>query len=100
MGYSLLRESQNQGTEPASKENEQKIRREISILEKCCHPNVVRLREVIDVAESRKIYMALEYTESGEIEWRDSQDQPVMTVNEARKIFRDIVNGLDYRKMK
>ncbi|KAI8636596.1 kinase-like domain-containing protein [Parasitella parasitica] len=96
MGYSLLRESQNQGTEPASKENEQKIRREIAILEKCCHPNVVRLREVIDVAESRKIYMALEYTESGEIEWRDSQDQPVMSVEEARRIFRNIVNGLDY----
>ncbi|OAD05159.1 hypothetical protein MUCCIDRAFT_17218, partial [Mucor lusitanicus CBS 277.49] len=75
---------------------EQKIRREISILEKCCHPNVVRLREVIDVPESRKIYMALEYTESGEIEWRDSQDRPVMTVDEARRIFRDIVNGLDY----
>ncbi|CEP16201.1 hypothetical protein [Parasitella parasitica] len=96
MGYSLLRESQNQGTEPASKENELKVRREIAILAKCCHPNVVRLREVIDVAESRKIYMALEYTESGEIEWRDSQDRPVMSVEEARRIFRDIVNGLDY----
>ncbi|KAL7310852.1 hypothetical protein PS15m_010295 [Mucor circinelloides] len=98
MGYSLLRDHGpgGAGTEPASKENEQKIRREISILEKCCHPNVVRLREVIDVPESRKIYMALEYTESGEIEWRDSHDQPVMTVDEARRIFRDIVNGLDY----
>jgi len=41
--------------------------------------------------------MALEYTESGEIEWRDDQEQPVMTVDEARRIFRDIVNGLDYR---
>lgn len=100
MGYSLLRDHGpgGAGTEPASKENEQKIRREISILEKCCHPNVVRLREVIDVPESRKIYMALEYTESGEIEWRDSHDQPVMTVDEARRIFRDIVNGLDYRE--
>lgn len=98
MGYSLLRGSQAQGTEPA-KENESKIRREIAILTKCHHPNVVRLREVIDDPECRKIYMALEYTASGEIEWRNDQDNPIMTIDEARKIFRDVVCGLDYRKI-
>jgi serine/threonine protein kinase len=103
MGYSLLRGNQHntpqqkeQQQQHFSKENELKIRREISILEKCCHPNVVKLREVIDDPASRKIYMALEYTECGEIEWRDEYDEPVMTINEARRIFRDIVNGLDY----
>ncbi|RCH95669.1 hypothetical protein CU098_000571, partial [Rhizopus stolonifer] len=97
MGYHLLRGSQAQGgSEPVSKENEHKIRREIAILTKCCHPNVVRLYEVIDDPTSRKIYMALEYTASGEIEWRDEHDKPVMTVDEARHIFRDIVCGLDY----
>ncbi|KAI9272238.1 kinase-like domain-containing protein [Helicostylum pulchrum] len=95
MGYSLLRGSQQQHHH-ASKENELKIRREISILKKCCHPNVVRLREILDDPTSRKIYMALEYTETGEIEWRDENDAPVMTINTARKLFRDIVNGLDY----
>lgn len=99
MGYSLLRGSQQQHHH-ASKENELKIRREISILKKCCHPNVVRLREILDDPTSRKIYMALEYTETGEIEWRDENDAPVMTINTARKLFRDIVNGLDYRKVK
>lgn len=100
MGYSLLRGSQHnpQQEQHPSKENELKIRREISILKKCNHPNVVKLREVMDDATSRKIYMALEYTESGEIEWRDELDRPVMTIDEARRIFRDIVNGLDYRK--
>lgn len=97
IGYSLLRGSQAQGTEPA-KENESKIRREIAILQKCHHPNVVRLREVIDDPESRKIYMTLEYTASGEIEWRDDQDNPIMTIDKAREIFRDVVCGLDYRK--
>lgn len=97
MGYSLLRGSQQQHLH-ASKENENKIRREIAILKKCSHPNVVRLREVIDDPTSRKIYLVLEYTETGEIEWRDEYDSPVMTIDEARRIFRDIVNGLDYRK--
>ncbi|KAG2212362.1 hypothetical protein INT47_001723 [Mucor saturninus] len=95
MGYSLLRGSQQQQLH-VSKENENKIRREIAILKKCCHPNVVKLREVIDDPTSRKIYLVLEYTETGEIEWRDEYDAPVMTIDEARRIFRDIVNGLDY----
>ncbi|KAF7722424.1 hypothetical protein EC973_003163 [Apophysomyces ossiformis] len=78
------------------KENEQKIRREIAILKKCVHPHVVRLREVIDDPASRKIYMALEYMEGGEIQWRDEYDQPVLSISEARSIFRDVVSGLDY----
>ncbi|OAD69205.1 protein kinase SSP1 related [Phycomyces blakesleeanus NRRL 1555(-)] len=81
---------------PQYRENEQKIRREISILKKCAHPNVVQLKEVIDDPQSRKIYMALEYTEKGEIEWRDDQDRPILRLPEIRKIFRDVVSGLDY----
>ncbi|CEI88774.1 hypothetical protein RMCBS344292_03152 [Rhizopus microsporus] len=97
MGYSLLRGNNNNNIcLLASKENELKIKREISILKKCRHPNVVQLIEVMDHPESRKLYMALEYNEYGEIEWRDENDRPILTIDEARKIFRDIVNGLDY----
>ncbi|KAI8993201.1 kinase-like domain-containing protein [Pilobolus umbonatus] len=96
MGYSLLRGNNQYQAESLSKENEQKIKREIAILKKCTHPNVIQLREVIDDPSSRKIYMALEYTEIGEIEWRDQNEQPIMTVDEARRYFRDIVSGLDY----
>ncbi|KAI9262016.1 kinase-like domain-containing protein [Sporodiniella umbellata] len=96
MGYSLLRGNNHQSSQLASKENELKIKREIAILKKCRHPNVVQLMEVIDCEESRKIYMALEYSERGEIEWRDELEQPVMDLEEARSIFRDVVNGLDY----
>lgn len=97
MGYSLLRGNNNNNMcLLASKENEMKIKREISILKKCRHPNVVQLIEVMDHPESRKLYMALEYNEYGEIEWRDENDRPILTIDEARKIFRDIVNGLDY----
>ncbi|KAI9251047.1 kinase-like domain-containing protein [Sporodiniella umbellata] len=74
---------------------EEKIRREIAIMKKCSHPHVVRLGEVIDDPSSNKIYLALEYMEGGEVEWR-SGDHPILTVDQSRKIFRDVVSGLDY----
>lgn len=93
LGYSLLKAASN-----INLESEQKIRREIAILKKCVHPHVVRLTEVIDDPASRKIYLALEYMEGGEIIWRedDESNTPVLSMNEARSIFRDVVSGLDY----
>ncbi|KAI9361032.1 kinase-like domain-containing protein [Pilaira anomala] len=94
LGYNVLKQKEFLTTP----ENEQKIRREIAILKKCIHPHVVRLREVIDDPASRKIYLALEYMEGGEIKWRedDESNQPVLSIDEARYIFRDVVSGLDY----
>ena len=40
-------------------EAEQKIRREIAIMKKCVHPNVVVLREVMDDPNSKKIYLGI-----------------------------------------
>ncbi|KAI8986578.1 kinase-like domain-containing protein [Pilobolus umbonatus] len=77
-------------------ETELKIRREIAILKKCSHPNVVQLKEVIDDPTSKKIYLALEYMEHGEVEWRNDYSQPVLSVNTSRSICRDIISGLDY----
>ncbi|KAG0365213.1 hypothetical protein BGZ54_006754 [Gamsiella multidivaricata] len=79
--------------------NEQKIRREIAIMKKCIHPNVVRLIEVIDDPTARKIYLVLEYMEGGEVRWKDSEDKPILSLPDARSIFRDIVLGLEYLHM-
>lgn len=49
---------------------EDKTKREIAILKKIRHPNVVGLLEVIDDPELKKIYMVLEHVELGEIVWR------------------------------
>lgn len=38
-------------------EAESKVRREIAIMKKCVHPNVVALREVMDDPNSKKIYL-------------------------------------------
>ncbi|KAI1813050.1 kinase-like protein [Poronia punctata] len=47
-----------------------KTKREIAILKKIRHQNVVALLEIIDDPELRKIYVVLEHVELGEVVWR------------------------------
>ncbi|KAK9376102.1 kinase-like domain-containing protein [Lipomyces chichibuensis] len=75
---------------------EEKIRREIAILKKCNHPHIVRLREVLDDASSKKIFLVFEYVELGEITWQNDDGTPAMTMDYSRSIFRDVVLGLEY----
>ncbi|KAJ3240350.1 hypothetical protein HDU81_004018 [Chytriomyces hyalinus] len=77
----------------------EKIKREIAILKKIDHANVVGLREVIDDPEAAKIYLVLEYMAGGEVEWRDlsfDPPRPVMAASDARRILRDVLRGLEY----
>ncbi|KAI9342765.1 kinase-like domain-containing protein [Zopfochytrium polystomum] len=76
----------------------EKIKREIAILKKVNHPNVVGLKEVIDDPGAEKIYLVLEFMAGGEVRWRDRPDnpKPALSVDEARLIFRDVICGLEY----
>ncbi|KAI0457258.1 kinase-like protein [Xylaria acuta] len=47
-----------------------KTKREIAILKKIRHQNVVALLEIIDDPELKKIYVVLEHVELGEVVWR------------------------------
>lgn len=62
-----------------------KTRKEIAILKKIRHPNVVALLEVIDDPELKKIYMVLEHVELGEIVWR-KKGQSAICHYERRRI--------------
>ncbi|CAK9437836.1 uncharacterized protein LODBEIA_P22140 [Lodderomyces beijingensis] len=83
--------------------NVTKIRKEISILKQCKHPNVVKLHTVIDDLKFDKILLVLEYCKYGEVDWKHynhyyekyskREHRPPLTLN---KILRDIVNGLEY----
>ncbi|KAH3679355.1 hypothetical protein WICMUC_001036 [Wickerhamomyces mucosus] len=73
-----------------------KIKKEIAIMKKLNHPNIVQLKEVLDDLNSRKIYLILEYLEKGEIKWQKSLNNPFMTLPQAIKAFRDVLLGLEY----
>ncbi|KAJ8062145.1 hypothetical protein OCU04_008705 [Sclerotinia nivalis] len=68
---------------------EDKTKREIAILKKIRHPNVVGLLEVIDDPELKKIYMVLEHVELGEIVWRRKGVRKI-SLYERRRIEREI----------
>lgn len=75
---------------------EHKIRKEIAIMKKCCHPHVVRLLEVIDDNLNERIFMVMEYLGGGELKWRTSTHEPVLRVDQTRRICRDVILGLEY----
>lgn len=75
---------------------EEKVRREIAILKKCNHPNIVKLLEVLDDVKSRKIYLVLEYMEKGEIVWQNADGSPALSREMAKSTARDVILGLEY----
>ncbi|CCH43120.1 hypothetical protein BN7_2667 [Wickerhamomyces ciferrii] len=77
---------------------EDKIRKEIAIMKKCRHPNVVQLKEVLDDQNSKKIYLVLEYLEKGEIKWKHDDDdgKPNLSLDISISALRDVVLGLEY----
>ncbi|KII85486.1 hypothetical protein PLICRDRAFT_318088 [Plicaturopsis crispa FD-325 SS-3] len=75
---------------------EQKIRKEIAIMRKCRHAHVVELLDVIDDALNEKIYMVMEYLGGGELKWRNSNEEPLLLVDQTRRICRDVTLGLEY----
>ncbi|KHN95506.1 Calcium/calmodulin-dependent/calcium-dependent protein kinase [Metarhizium album ARSEF 1941] len=66
-----------------------KTKKEIAILKKIRHPNVVALLEVIDDPELKKIYMVLEHVELGEIVWR-KKGLPHICQCERRRVEREM----------
>lgn len=65
-------------------EPQDQTKREIAILKKARHPNVVSLLEVIDDPSRNKVYLILEYVEKGEIKWRRRGVKEIVKINNAR----------------
>ncbi|KAF2998183.1 hypothetical protein E8E13_003876 [Curvularia kusanoi] len=68
--------------------HEDKIKREIAILKKARHPNIVSLLEVIDDPDKKKVYIVLEHVELGEVKWR-TEGAPEVTLIEWRRFQRE-----------
>ncbi|EGN98735.1 hypothetical protein SERLA73DRAFT_89724, partial [Serpula lacrymans var. lacrymans S7.3] len=65
-------------------------------MKKCRHGHIVRLLEVIDDKLNDRIYMVMEYLSGGEIKWRNSNNEPILKVDQCRRICRDVILGLEY----
>ncbi|CAG7928266.1 unnamed protein product [Penicillium olsonii] len=71
---------------------EDKVKKEVAILKKARHPNVVSLLEVIDDPNRQKVYIVLEYVENGEIVWRKKGLREIVHVDKLR--FEREKNGI------
>eukprot|EP01083_Nonionella_stella_P046012 123226_1 len=71
----------------------ERVNREIAIMKKLRHPNVVRLFEVIDTP--RYIFLIMEFASGGELfDYIVAQGR--VSNHEACRFFHHIVNGIDY----
>ncbi|XP_046590135.1 serine/threonine-protein kinase STE20 isoform X1 [Neodiprion lecontei] len=71
-----------------------KVYREIALLKKLDHPNVVKLVEVLDDPDEDNLYLVFELVQKGEV-LQLPTDQP-LDEDTARIHFRDIVLGVEY----
>ncbi|KAF2421509.1 kinase-like protein [Tothia fuscella] len=69
--------------------HESKIKKEIAILKKARHPNIVGLLEVIDDPTLKKVYIVLEHVEMGEVRWRTEGAKEICMI-EYRRCMREI----------
>ncbi|ETW09048.1 CAMKK/CAMKK-META protein kinase [Aphanomyces invadans] len=70
------------------------LRREVAIMKKLDHRNVVRLVEVIDDPSSQKVYLVQEYVEKGNL--AEVAGGAPLAEEVARKYLRDLLCGLQY----
>lgn len=68
--------------------HEDKIKREIAILKKARHDNIVGLLEVIDDPSKNKVYIILEHVQLGEVKWRKEGAKEICLV-EWRRFQRE-----------
>ncbi|OWF42544.1 calcium/calmodulin-dependent protein kinase kinase 1-like isoform X2 [Mizuhopecten yessoensis] len=72
----------------------ERVYREIAILKKLDHPNIVRLIEVLDDPEEDNLYMVFELLEKGEV--LEVPTPTPLSEDMAWKYFRDIIVGIEY----
>ncbi|CAD8088420.1 unnamed protein product [Paramecium primaurelia] len=82
----------------------QDVRKEIAIMKKIRHHNLIQLYEVIDNPTSDKLFMVLEFAEGGQlIEWDDDEgkfyklnEDEELTEELLSSLFRDCIKGLAF----
>jgi len=70
--------------------------REIAIMKRLEHPNVMAMHDVIDDASANKLYMVMDYCESGAIMETERMPCEPIAPDVARRWFADAAVGLEY----
>lgn len=84
------------GKERAPSSPLHRVYREIAVLKKLDHPNVVKLVEVLDDPAKDHLYMVFELLERGQV-LEVPTDRP-LDEEQAWTYFRDVVLGIEYRE--
>ncbi|XP_018329338.1 calcium/calmodulin-dependent protein kinase kinase 2 [Agrilus planipennis] len=71
-----------------------RVYREIAVLKKLDHPNVVKLVEVLDDPEEDHLYLVFELLEQGQV-MEVPTTQP-LSEDQAWTYFRDVIQGIEY----
>ncbi|KAH3763828.1 myosin light chain kinase [Pelomyxa schiedti] len=69
------------------------LRREMVILRKLTHPNIVHLRDVFETEES--VFMIIELVTGGEL-WQSIVSRGSLSEEEARHVLRQVLEAVDY----
>ena len=76
-----------------NKEDLQRIQREIKILSRLNHPNVIKIHKIEE--DSKKFYIIMEYCENGELFNRIVEKQR-LNEDESALFYYQIISGLEY----
>lgn len=68
-----------------AQKQEDRVKKEIAILKKALHPNVVRMVEVIDDPDLHKVYLVLEFCEEREVPWRELGNSEIVIMEKRRR---------------
>ena len=71
------------------------VLREIRIMSKLWHPNVVQLVEVLNDPEHERLYMVLEYSPHGPLMRKNMEDYH-FELDQVKRFARDILQGVAY----
>ncbi|TMW48494.1 hypothetical protein DOY81_006421 [Sarcophaga bullata] len=85
----LMKRGPKKGTSPLDR-----VYREIAVLKKLDHPNVVKLVEVLDDPVEDSLYMVFELVKQGEVLSVPTKNP--LTEERAWSVFRDTLLGLEY----
>lgn len=75
---------------------EQNVQREIQLLKRLCHPNVIKLYDVMYDEQKQKMYMIMEYCVGELQEMLESVEGHKFPIWQAHGYFTQLLNGLEY----